>query len=436
MPRAYTTAGRGAPAVDRGDRVYRRVVSGVGRGALLSMLLVAACGGVSNSRSASGCVRDDHDSTPTTIVAFDAISGVVRWEHRLRAGVSAIAVGGTTVAAATNAGQVIGFEPASGTLRWCADIGADAHSAQVPMTPAVVAVGDVLVASDDERGLVGLDPATGAVRWERPELLAGRGLTFIAAEDVIVVRNETTIAAVEPGTGTDRWRRGRPGCPIASTTAPEASSAVATPVTTPACATSVPNNGLVAAGNNVVISAAGDGPLVALNLADGSQLWEQPAPLLAVGGDEHVAVATATQPTADDNLVVVDATTGTRRWSTRTGFSAGVAGDVAIGFTQVLDTTPQRTQLDAYDLTTGALRWTRQIEGLPQRLYPLDYALAVADGETVTVVEAPSGLVRWSVTHPTPAADGDHNQPGVYSPIVDGPDEVIAAISANRPYHD
>ncbi|MBK5289485.1 MAG: PQQ-like beta-propeller repeat protein [Acidimicrobiia bacterium] len=146
--------------------------------------------------------------TPTAVTALATASGEVRWQADVKDAEPYLAVDATSVAV----GAVDGFElldRASGASRWRAEISDPTDRAR-----AVAIVGGeragVVVGATDHNGLVGFDAATGALRWTSPASLPPRGrLVTDAATGSVVVVNSTDHAAqlrvLDAGTGALRW---------------------------------------------------------------------------------------------------------------------------------------------------------------------------------------------------------------------------------------
>ncbi len=268
--------------------------------------------------------RRVYAATRRSLAAFDAATGRRQWRTqslaafghgrpvRLREGPHVgervvIAVGDTLYA----------LDPTTGEPQWQTALGGSHRTMLRVGRTAVVGVGE---------GIVGVDTESGLRRWRH-----GGGLRPSVFADSVVVgpsgsrSKRAQLVALDPQTGSERWRR---------------ELAAAWRPATGACAT----RSLVVTGTN---------PVVAYRLTDGEPQWEAAveglAGPLATDGDRVYAVAGDAE-----RLLAVDATDGNEQWRRRLpGLVGGVAPIVADE--TVYATTTQGVL--ALDRRTGALRY-------------------------------------------------------------------------------
>lgn len=208
------------------------------------------------------------------LYAFDAASGARLWHRPSQGLVFSPTVAGDTAFAGDEHGGFLALDVATGALRW------DRKFAGWSYPPAVV--GEVLVTGGREGILRGIDRATGATRWRLEldqELVYRPAATDAGA---LVTTFGGTVLTVDAG-GAVVWRVRDD---VASRTPAVADGRAYLP-------------GL-------------DGRVRARSTADGALLWtrELGAPALGPG---HAAAGRIGLTTRDGDVVVLDATDGTRR---------------------------------------------------------------------------------------------------------------------------
>ena len=182
---------------------------------------------------------------------------------------------------------------------------------------------DTEVASCDDE-LVGIDGRTGAERWRiQDEMFAERTRVGTTA---IVRQNESMIVVNDLATGAELWSRDDVG-----------DASVASDET------------------NVYIG--GDNALYAMDLATGEPRWLHPGRTTAVGVAHGAVIARSDQ----HYLERLDPATGAVVWTGAVDDVALDASDVvAFGSESViLQSTRGERPISAYDVTTGAVLWTR-----------------------------------------------------------------------------
>jgi outer membrane protein assembly factor BamB len=274
---------------------------------------------------------------------------------------------------------VVGFDPATGEVLWT-----DVPRAEgLVITPALdpeARGGAVLVFVEgngaDDSNLVGIDPAERSTRlWEAPLGDQSRTAPTIADGRAFVGTRDASVVAVEVDSGTEAWRARVDG--------------------------EVATSAAVADGLVFMVAENGDtgrSRLYALGAADGRVAWSTSPLGITLG---------VSSPTAADGAVYV-------------GFGdygAGIAGTV-----------------QAFDASSGALRWSQPVRGPFSELS----TLAFAEGD-VFVLDRGGGVYRLDGATGEPA--WDYQFPSLVtwgSPLVAGryvyvglDDGTIAAIDAD-----
>lgn len=264
-------------------------------------------------------VLDLADGTRGGVVAFDAVTGATRWEHRTGAsvhGTPAIADGLVVVGA--HDGTVRALDLATGAVVWRVDLAADDGHSPTGPTPASGLFGSTL---------------DGTWLYASPTIAAGRVLIGVARRAV----------ALELRTGDVAWRidpapNGVGRGPFAA----------------------------IAAAGDVAVGVFGRGldGLLGLDLASGATRWKLgPGVSLAMQASPILDGDVAYLATVRAELTAVDVATGDVRWSTKIidmGLSidwgsalfatpAFAAGKLVVG--------DPRGRLSAVDASTGELAW-------------------------------------------------------------------------------
>jgi outer membrane protein assembly factor BamB len=157
-----------------------------------------------------------HDTKPTLtggIAALDAASGRLLWTREfqpLRPGVDdsyctggAVVSGGLVIVGASD-GQIYGLDAANGAVKWIAPPVAGFAGGD---DRALALSNDVVVASSNSGTATGINVSTGAVRWSTP--LSSTSLTdHSEADSQLAIFTTSEIIAVDPQSGSIRWRTG------------------------------------------------------------------------------------------------------------------------------------------------------------------------------------------------------------------------------------
>jgi outer membrane protein assembly factor BamB len=353
----------------------RDVVGAVLIGATLAAVLtVAVSTGLFSSRPAPGSLLDLDLATGALNFDVPAETASVHL-HALGAGL--VVVTGADSCDRADRESLYAYSLPAGTLRWqrslpgaCADFSApDAVSAGV----VAVAVG---------RTAQGWDAATGRTRWTIP------------ASGDLPRQSATTV--VEPDSSRDRLRLVDPANGRVGRSVHAGYQATIWTITPSRIVLAVQSSG----GRGFQQRLAG------LDARSGRLLWRQ-----AVGGEggyfaprtaDGVTIA-GTAPGAASNAATytaVDLRDGRRLWrSQRRDVLAEPVGELQAAGAGLALFVHDGT-LQALDLRTGALRWTRRLDGWrdggSSQIVAGAGAVAVVDQERVTVLEARTGAPRWS----------------------------------------
>jgi outer membrane protein assembly factor BamB len=269
--------------------------------------------------------------------------------------------------------------------RWSHDF---TGSADESFTPKAVTLAGGTVYAGQNGKLFALDAATGKLRWTSPDgpvdgPASGWWYAPVVSDGMVYVAGNPgpgkpgTLYAVSAGGGGQKWRL-------------DAKQSLVPPP---------------AAGGGLVYVSV-DGSLRALDATTGTQRWQ----LASSGANAFTApiVAGGVVVVADSAgiLAGLDAATGTRRW-THTA-SDGVTAPTWAAAGGVLYACAN-TQVRAYDLATGAPKWTSAVDA---RLDPGNKPLTVAGGtvfvpgdarvqqsaRALTALDAATGRTRWTFT--------------------------------------
>jgi outer membrane protein assembly factor BamB len=214
-----------------------------------------------------------------TVVAVDVREGRARWRFDTgeRAAGEPLAEGGLVHVATSSSGEegghVFTVDARTGEERWRSTTTGPLHG------PPAVDGGSVFVAADD---VIALDAVTGEERWRRT-LDAGEGAVAAGRGLVLVVTAEG-ITALDAASGVTRWD-------WATASRPEVPPEVA---------------------DELALTGDGRGSIVALDLADGDEVWS-----VATGGllrQTPVAGGAAVVAATVDGVVGLGPATGEQEW--------------------------------------------------------------------------------------------------------------------------
>jgi outer membrane protein assembly factor BamB len=139
------------------------------------------------------------------VYAVDLATGAVLWSSRLSGLVAGgVLVSGDTVYSASSRpeGRVYALERATGKRIWRSKTG--------PVAAPLALLGGTLIASTQRGQLLGLDPANGSIRWRQPMGMA-RIAPVDAGDGYLVVATVDSIYRVGAGDGTVSHRVRSPG---------------------------------------------------------------------------------------------------------------------------------------------------------------------------------------------------------------------------------
>lgn len=135
------------------------------------------------------------------LVAVDARTGAIRWQHRCDAGSSAPVLAGGRVILGTRGGEVLAVDAASGKPAWTVKV-----DGMMSFAPA--AAGSSVLVGDGGRRLRCIDAETGRVLWTRS--VEGRFMgegPAMSARAIVFTTTKPAVEAYDPSTGRRLWRR-------------------------------------------------------------------------------------------------------------------------------------------------------------------------------------------------------------------------------------
>jgi outer membrane protein assembly factor BamB len=314
---------------------------------------------------------------PPAIRAYHLETGEVSWQ-RCHSGTARRSVAGATdevvflaeqladpASGATGSPHLLALDAASGDALWQLDIGL------VPAGP-FVASGVAVVGLQDEQGLaaVGVDPTTGQIVWRTPL----ESSAPIATTDTVVILQTASqgpvadFRALDRETGSELW-----------------STQVAVTSGDPG-----PLFGASVDGDTVVVLP---GP-VALDATTGEELWRlaDDVGAGAIGPASDGVMAWGGQ---DDPTSGIDMATGELLWTMPGSPPYDDVWAVGDGAVFVVDQTS--TEMIAYELADGSVRWRRAWD--PVRYsWPYDVAgdTLVAMWTNVDAISTEDGSTRWA----------------------------------------
>ena len=319
---------------------------------------------------------------------------------------------GSTVLVGDLGGQARGLDVATGEVRWTQTF--DTH---LPATTSAVGNTAFVVAGTT---VTAVDPQTGAERWRLTTAAFNSFATApIAAGDLVVTATDRALYAVDPADGTVLWQAEAPdglfnAPPVAAAdrvliTAD--SGLVAFDVTDGHRAWTLPfhegEGGWTpptVSGDRAFLSVGAR--LVALDLASGKEWWSLPAPE-GEQLNESPTVAGDRVFVTDGHLYALDAGTGELLWTSDAvdpASSAAVASTPVIAGDLLL--VPAGDGLYAVDQATGALGWrlgTTASLGVGVPTVTGDQVVVLAVSMTGSVahgVDPVTGSDRWQVEVP------------------------------------
>jgi outer membrane protein assembly factor BamB len=364
-------------------------------------------------------------------VAFDARTGLVKWERTAGTG-GKLAKAGTFVVVGGGDGLVRAFDLDTGDQRWCA-----------PGGPTVASTGALAITGiPSTNSVVAYDNLSGAERW-RADLgpMGAESASFERAlvADASGVYVGLTDRAASPDVlaldleGKTRWTYDLAACsgePSANLPPAPASADAPPPVFQACVGGGTPS--MILAGTRLIVEDVNAGALVALDTATGAAAWRLPIPasdgeLRPQAADASVVIAMR-NPRSGPLLVGLDASDGHELWSRPTGAFGIVMLDGSVV------TVEQRSEgytVTAIDSITAAPRWNTA--SLGSTYYPGAVAGSVllplgSDG--LFALDAVTGDVRWRTAHRNPAQGGDTPDSTGYGSFVGDESVVVAVVTA------
>ncbi|QLC33063.1 PQQ-binding-like beta-propeller repeat protein [Halarchaeum sp. CBA1220] len=273
----------------------------------------------------------DGDGEAGAYRGFGLDSSTESWSVRYPYGKSTPTVAGDAVFVST-AEFVAAYDGRNGELCWRTDQGGYGAVSNAPVLAA-----DTLL-TDDGETVYGRDPATGEKRWHYDA--GGSGAAVVARDGVayttVGTSEETTgVAALDPMSGEERWRRH--GLPEST----------------------VP----LVVGENHLYYAAHRGDVYALALDDGATEWRASVPL-PENGSPYAAVSgdTLHVQSPDGALAAFDVTDGATKWARELDADLGPRPPVVAADTRFAlgDET-----LYALDAASGETTWSLGLDVRP-----------------------------------------------------------------------
>jgi outer membrane protein assembly factor BamB len=327
--------------------------------------------------------RDNSDG----VYALDLATGQRAWFFGAELDVNGVGYGEGTVIATGDEGRVWALRPNDGQVVWSADL--DAATFGNPLT-----IGGMVIIGDADGRVTAFDIRSGTERWQ--VLLEGPVRAGPSSDgEVILVHSELRDVVALSLDGSELWRtRIRGSEPRAENTRLWAAPTIV--------------------GNLAVFGVLRDDvyvepALIALNIADGSVVWEasDAAGLSTQWGNMRASVAAVEglllfAPAYSDQLFALDTATGETLWSVATGLycfnhwpSPVVVGDLAIvprqdGGLYAVSIVNQVVEWDIYLGDDGGGLFPEDFEGdycnsLPDGASGIEASPAVAPDGTIIV---------------------------------------------------
>lgn len=321
-----------------------------------------------------------------TLVALDLRTGAHRWtaalpdagdpEFNLDYG-PAVAAGPGWIAVHTGASpggpELVGIDPADGTIGWTRT-GPSCSGSATP--PATAPPPDRTTPSTSGRACVaGGEP-----------LMATDGTSVFYGQP-----NAGTVVAVDGTDGTERWTHGGDARVVG------------------------------VAGDAVVTMDAYPGVLRALDRATGVERWADPS----VQSTTMVAGATLVAFEQQSSFPAPAPAPGDGSGDPSPQPAARPGGP-----------RPDATVVHGYDPVTGTRRWSTTIPRLMWN-FGTAGALALAGGsEDLAAVDAHSGELLWLADHPSPVVTRSRPSPSGYRALGGDADGIVGVVTASEPYRD
>jgi outer membrane protein assembly factor BamB len=284
----------------------------------------------------------------STLYAFDAATGELRWQFTAEPFAAGPSVAGDLAYVVGGSGTLYAVDTATGQERWRFD------AFPVSASPAVET--GVLVVAADGGTLAGIDAETGAQRWRYQVTDGGATRAPALLDGVAYVGSETgDFTAIDVETGTLKW------------TVDTGENPTGTAV--------------VADGIAYIGSAAEDqtGSLAAYGAETGELLWRRDDPMHSPSVSNGVGYSGS----ADGTVYAFNTADGTELWRIQVG---GVARPLAIAGDILYVPSDGDRAIYAIDAATGDILWNVAVDG------GINDQMAVVDGRMY--VPTTSGVIQ------------------------------------------
>jgi len=263
------------------------------------------------------------------------------------------------------------------TIHWSREIGVETDGRRLNLIPALH--GRRLYVADAAGRILALDPATGEVLWEQETGLAFSGGPEVDAEYIVLGSSDGDLVARSARDGAERWHA-RLDSEILS----------------------VPR----IAGSSVLVHTLDDS-VYAFKLDSGDQIWKysHPAPVLTLRGSSMPAITddSVIVGISDGKLVNLELQSGVPRWETTVTPPRGRSelariADIDADPIIVEDTIYVATyngDLAAVDLTTGSVRWRRQLSAHAGLATSADMLYITDSDDLIWAATAANGTDVW-----------------------------------------
>ena len=268
---------------------------------------------------------------------------------------------------------------------WTAQIAGSSKQRRLAASPVIG--GGMLFAMDTDGTVHALDAASGRAVWKAGFRLPDNGSSVFgggAAYDdgvVYVTTGLGEVAALDAKTGASKWRIKASG----------------------------PLRGSPTIGFGAVYVMTQDNQIIALNSADGTQLWNQTASV-AQTGVFGVAAPAAGQGTviagySSGELVAYRYENGRQLWSdalARTSIATSVSTLTDIDADPIIDNgrvfaLGQGGRMAAYELVTGQRIWELNLAGISTPAIAGEWIFTLTDEAKLLCIAKGNGKVRWIV---------------------------------------
>jgi outer membrane protein assembly factor BamB len=316
-----------------------------------------------------------HDE-PARVRAYDARTGRLRWTYRTGPNAFVRAVGNGWVIVAPDFGPLIGLDLATGRQRWRFELASLQAAEYGTIAGDILFIGTSFTSEGavDPPVVYALDLATGRQRW-RTVLDRGTDLQWAApvvdGGQVLVADTlshegsapTSHLHALDAGTGRVRWK--------ADLHAGQQGFFAEPPV--------------VAGG--LIYVATASRRLLALDAASGREVWQERGFPVVAGVRNGLVIAVI-----EDRLATLDAGSGVRRWEVRVS-GGGEHWPVLEGDTVYVASVDDVIAVDA---ATGTTRWRVPLDPAVGPPVQVGGRLYVATRNRLLALDASSGRALWA----------------------------------------